>query len=154
MAQRACASVLGTLLFSLVTFAQSPNLSITKTADATPVPTGTNIGFTIKISNSNAAGTGTAFNVVMTDQLPVASIGLDFVWTISPAYTGPGTCTINGAPIPVLLLNCKFGDLSPGAQATIHVQTGTQAPPGSNAGTYVAAYEAAARARSIQQSHS
>jgi len=58
MAQPACAPMLGTLLFSSVAFAQSPNLSVAKTPDASPVATGTPIGFTITVSNSNAAGTG------------------------------------------------------------------------------------------------
>ena len=63
MVQRVSASMLAALFFSRVAFAQSPNLSFTKTADATPVATGTTIGLTITVSNSNAPITGTAFNV-------------------------------------------------------------------------------------------
>ena len=102
-----------------------PALSVTKTADATPVTTGTTIGFTIKVSN---AGPGTAFNVQLNDSL---SFG-PFPWTISPAYAGPGTCS-------VLLTNtlaCSFGNLAAGASATVHIQAPTLAPPRTSAGKY------------------
>jgi uncharacterized repeat protein (TIGR01451 family) len=131
MTDRACAPVLGTLLCSLVVLAQSPNLSVTKTADATPVPAGTTIGFTITVSNSNAAGTGTASGVVLGDSLPVAP-GLS--WTFSPAY-GAGDL-LDESP-PLFIVNCSFGNLAPGAQASIHMQSPTTAPPGSSAGTYM-----------------
>jgi uncharacterized repeat protein (TIGR01451 family) len=130
MVQRAYVSLLGTLLFSLVTFAQSPNLSVIKTADASPVPTGATIGYTVTVSNSSVAGTGTAFNAMLGDPLPATSLP----WSISPAYGGPGTCNIS--PAPALILSCNFGNLAPGASATVHVQAPTVAPPGSSAGTY------------------
>src|SRR5258706_456526 len=105
------------LLLSSVASAQSPDLSITKTADATPVVTGTPIGFTITVSNSNAPGTGTAFDVQLGDPLisPLPGVAL----SISPPYAGPGTCIINSPPS----LSCHFGDLAPGASATIHLQS-------------------------------
>jgi uncharacterized repeat protein (TIGR01451 family) len=105
----------------------APNLSVVKTADATPVPTGMPIAFTITVSNSNAAGTGTAFNVMLNDPLP-AGPGLN--WSI-PAYGGPGTCTIASQ-----VLSCTFGNLPPGAQAVVHVQSPTNVAPGSSAGGY------------------
>src|SRR5215472_15037946 len=139
MVHRAGASVSGTLLFSLVAFAQSPNLIVTKTADATSVPTGATIGFTIKVSNSTAVGTGTAFNAVLKDDPLPNNLQGGIIWTISPPYLGPGTCTISALPSPPLVqsLHCNFGDLAPGGQAMIHVQSGTLAPPNSNAGTFV-----------------
>jgi hypothetical protein len=33
-------------------------------------------------------------------------------------------------------LDCQFGNLAPGAQAIVHIQSPTTAPPGSSAGTY------------------
>src|SRR4029077_12372893 len=44
-----------------------PNLAITKTADAVSVSAGSNIGFTIGVSNS---GAGTAKDVTLSDALP------------------------------------------------------------------------------------
>ncbi|MBI3745702.1 MAG: DUF11 domain-containing protein, partial [Chloroflexi bacterium] len=60
-----------------------PALSITKTADATPVNAGDPIGFTVTVSNSNVAGTGTAKGVTVNDPLPAG-----VTWAISPASTG------------------------------------------------------------------
>src|SRR5215467_10740130 len=128
MGQRSCAPMLASVLFSLVAFAQSPNLSVTKTADATPVPTGTTIGFTITVSNSNVSGTATAANVMLNDPLP-AGTGLN--WSINPAYGGPGTCNISAQ-----ILSCAFGDMAPGDQAVVHLQSLTNPPPGSSAGAY------------------
>ena len=54
----------------------APGLSISKTADATPVSAGSNIGFTVVVSNSSAAGTGTAMGVTLNDPLP-AGTGVD-----------------------------------------------------------------------------
>jgi fimbrial isopeptide formation D2 family protein/uncharacterized repeat protein (TIGR01451 family) len=111
-----------------------PNLSVTKRADASPVTTGTTIGFTITVSNSSAAGTGTAFNAQLLDELPG---GNSLPWIISPAYGGPGTCKIVQGPLGgSFTLSCSFGNLAPGASATVHVQAPTLAPPGSSAGTY------------------
>ena len=47
-------------------------ISIEKTADASPVSAGDEIGFSIKVSNT---GAGTARDVTVTDQLPDA-VGL------------------------------------------------------------------------------
>ena len=52
---------------------QCPNLSITKTADAVTVDAGNTIGFTITLSNSSAAGTGTATGATINDPLPGGS---------------------------------------------------------------------------------
>ena len=69
-----------------------PSLTVTKTADATSVNAGQQIGFGVTVTNN---GAGTATNVTLSDPLPGGD-GID--WSISPAYAGPGTCTINGAP--------------------------------------------------------
>lgn len=97
-----------------------PNLGITKTADAASVSAGSNIGFTITVSNT---GDGTAKNATLNDPLPAGS-GVN--WEISPAYAGPGTCQINGNP-PTETLVCSFGDLASGASASVHVQSATTA---------------------------
>ncbi len=107
-----------------------PSLSVTKTADATPVPAGTTIGFTVVVQNSSTAGTGTATGVTLNDPLP-AGTGIN--WSISPAYAGPGTCTISGS-VPSQVLTCSFGDMAPGASASVHISSSTNT---GSIGTYV-----------------
>ena len=97
-----------------------PNLSITKTADAVLVDAGTSIGFTITVSNSGAAGTGTALGVTLSDALPAGS-GVD--WTIQ-SQSGGASCVINGAP-PTETLACGPIDLAPGASFSVHVTSAT-----------------------------
>jgi uncharacterized repeat protein (TIGR01451 family) len=102
---------------------QPPALTTTKTADSANVTSGSPVGFTMTVSNSSASGTGTATAVALNDPLP-AQTGLD--WSISPAYTGPGTCAISGA-VGTQTLTCSFGDLAPGASASVHVTSATTA---------------------------
>jgi uncharacterized repeat protein (TIGR01451 family) len=111
------------------TTVQCPDLSITKTADATPVSAGDPIGFLVTVSNSGAPGTGTATAVTLSDPLPS---GNGVSWVINPAYAGPGTCTITGAA-PTQTLSCSFGDLAPGASVSVHI---TSATTSASAGTY------------------
>jgi uncharacterized repeat protein (TIGR01451 family) len=99
----------------------APSLSIVKTADTPTVSAGTAIGFTITVSNSAAAGGGMATSVGISDPLP-AGPGLS--WSISPAYSGPGTCSITGAP-GSRTLNCSLADLTPGASVSVHVASPT-----------------------------
>jgi uncharacterized repeat protein (TIGR01451 family) len=101
---------------SASTTVQCPALTITKTADAASVSAGTNIGFTVTVSNSSAAGTGTAKSVTLSDALPTGS-GIS--WSIVQATP---TCAISGSP---QTLSCTFGDLAPGASATVHVTSPT-----------------------------
>ncbi len=109
---------------------QCPNLGIVKTAvPVGPVSTGHSIGFTVTVSNSNAAGTGTAFAVTMHDPLPAGS-GIN--WAISPAFGGPGTCSISGA-VGSQVLDCSLGDMAPGASAVVGIVSPTT---GSSAGHY------------------
>jgi uncharacterized repeat protein (TIGR01451 family) len=89
-------------------------LSLSKTADAATAAAGSSIGFTLMASNP---GTGTAQVVTLNDPLP-AGTGIN--WSISPAYSGPGSCGIaNGT------LSCSFGSLSSGATASVHVASTT-----------------------------
>jgi len=108
---------------------EAPALSITKTADATPVSVGTTIGFTVTVANSSAAGTGTATSVTLNDPLP-AGTGID--WSVSPAYSGPGSCSVAGA-VGSQVLSCSFGNMAPGASASVHISSATTL---ASSGTY------------------
>jgi uncharacterized repeat protein (TIGR01451 family) len=114
---------------SASTTVECPALAITKTADASPVNTGDPIGFSITVSNSGVAGTGTAKAVTLKDPLPGGS-GVD--WSIAPAYAGPGSCSITGSA-PSQTLSCSFGDMAPGASVSVHIASATTA---ASAGTY------------------
>ncbi len=100
---------------------QAPALTITKTADASPVTAGTTVGFTIAVSNSSVSGTGTATDVTINDPLPSAD-GAN--WSISPAYSGPGTCSITGSTGSQTLV-CTIGTLAKGATASVHITSST-----------------------------
>ena len=100
-------------------------LAITSTADAATVNVGSAIGFTINVSNS---GPGSETNVALNDPLPSGS---GVTWSISPAYSGPGTCSIGGS-IGSQVLSCSLGTLASGSSASLHV---TGASPG--VGVYV-----------------
>ena len=99
-------------------------LSASTTPDSTTVHPGSPIGFTINVSN---AGPGMDNGVTLSDPLPS---GAGVTWSISPAYSGPGTCSITGTT-GSQVLSCAFGNLAAGANATLHVGSAT-AP----AGTY------------------
>jgi uncharacterized repeat protein (TIGR01451 family) len=105
---------------------KAPTLAITKKADASPVTTGDAIGFSITVKNT---GGGTAIGATLSDPLPGGS-GVS--WSISPAYSGPGTCNVTGSA-PTQTLSCSFGNLASGAGASLHLASGTTA---NSAGTY------------------
>ena len=91
-----------------------PVLAITKTPDNASVDAGDSIGFTIEVTNN---GPGTAKNVTLNDPLPTTTgVG----WSISPAYAGPGTCSVVSN-----LLSCSFGDMAASASASVHVVSDT-----------------------------
>jgi uncharacterized repeat protein (TIGR01451 family) len=92
----------------------APGLNITKTADAASVASGSSIGFTVSVTN---AGPGIASAAAINDPLPSAS-GVS--WSISPAYSGPGTCTITTDPTGQTLV-CALGDMAANASASVHV---------------------------------
>ena len=100
---------------------ECPDLTATKDADGDDpeiVSAGEEIGFTITISNSDADGTGTAYNVELNDLLPVGS-GLD--WSIDPDNED---CEITGS-VGSQVLECNFGDLGPAEGASVHVVSDT-----------------------------
>jgi len=89
-------------------------LSLSKTADATPVQAGNQIGFTITVSN--AAGAATATGVAINDVLPGGS-GIS--WSESPDKT---ECTITGTP---QTLACTGITLAAGGSFSVHVISST-----------------------------
>ncbi|HVE99326.1 MAG TPA: choice-of-anchor P family protein [Mycobacteriales bacterium] len=91
-----------------------PSLVLVKTADDAQVNAGSDVGFTVSVRNT---GSGTARQVTISDPLPQ---GAGLSWTITPAYAGPGTCTIAGPT-----LSCAIGDLAPGQSASVHVSSPT-----------------------------
>ncbi len=97
---------------------ECPDLTATKTADADVVSAGESIGFTISVSNSDAEGTGTAYNVQLHDLLLAGS---DLDWAIDPANRD---CAISGA-VGAEVLDCNFGDLAPDGSASVHIVSDT-----------------------------
>lgn len=100
----------------------APAPAINKTADAATVSAGSAMGFTIAAGNG-AAATAMATTVALNDPLPP---GTGVTWSISPAYSGPGTCSITGAT-GSQTLGCSLGSLAPGATASVHVTSATSA---------------------------
>jgi uncharacterized repeat protein (TIGR01451 family) len=100
------------------------NLTVTEVPLATPVAPGNPIGFTITVTNSPG---GPVTGATLTDALPS---GTNVNWTISPAYSGPGTCAISGA-VGIQVLSCAFGTITASQSFTIGLQS-----PGSSIGTY------------------
>jgi uncharacterized repeat protein (TIGR01451 family) len=90
---------------------QCPDVTVVKTPDAGTVNAGSNAVFTIVVSNSNALGTGTAYDVTLTDNLPAG-----YVWTVGGA--DGEACDIDTEPSPDVL-SCDFGDLDAGESRTI-----------------------------------
>jgi uncharacterized repeat protein (TIGR01451 family)/fimbrial isopeptide formation D2 family protein len=92
------------------------DITLTKTPDDPSVNATDKIGFTITVSNSNAAGTGTAKGVTVNDTLPVnAGLG----WSIDAANSDPGWSIVNG--------ELRFGpaDLAAGASVSVHIVSHT-----------------------------
>jgi uncharacterized repeat protein (TIGR01451 family) len=96
------------------------NVLIQKSSDADVVSVGTDIGFTVTITNT---GAGAALGVDAEDPLPA---GPGISWSIAGA-SGPLTCSITGTA-PSQTLSCT-GDLAasgnPGAIQTVHITSST-----------------------------
>ena len=109
-----------------VTFSNTelpPALTPLKTADDEVVSAGQEIGFVVSVSNSAAAGTGLAKDVEIDDNLP-GGAGID--WEIADDSLDGGACAITGE-LGSEVLECAFGDLAPGASASVHVVSDTTA---------------------------
>jgi uncharacterized repeat protein (TIGR01451 family) len=96
-----------------VSFFASADLAISKTATPNPVVAGTNVTYTITVSN---AGASSASNVVVKDTLPAAVS----VLTVTPSV---GSCTAGIPGTPLQPLTCTIGSIATGGSATITVMT-------------------------------
>src|SRR5205814_125752 len=96
----------------------NPDLSIVKTADNNTVAAGNQIGFTIVVKHT---GNTNLTAVTLTDPLPVIA-GLGITWSVASSSPA-NTCAVAGRN-----LTCNFGDLAPGASASVHVTSPTTAP--------------------------
>jgi uncharacterized repeat protein (TIGR01451 family) len=104
---------------------EAPCMSVTVQRDAGLVPAGSTIGFTVSAFNQATPALSTTLNA----PLP-AGTGIN--WSISPAYGGPGTCSIAGT-VGSQTLACNFSILAAGTGASVHITSGTS---GSSCGTY------------------
>ena len=102
---------------------QPAEVHVTKTADDTSVSAGSQIGFTVTLSNT---GTGTATGVAFSDPLPGGS-GIN--WSISPASAG---WSISGSA-PNQSLVYTPTTLAPGFSTSVHVVSNTTS---ASCGTY------------------
>ena len=93
-----------------------PDITVVKTAVASPVSAGDPIAFDITVSNSNVTGTGTAYNVTLTDPLPNG-----ITWS-----ENSGACTITGTGDDQVL-TCSWASLAKGASATVRISGTTSA---------------------------
>jgi uncharacterized repeat protein (TIGR01451 family) len=96
---------------------QCPDVTVSKSADATPINAGATAGFTITVTN---LGPGTARSVTLTDTLPGIN-GLN--WSIVSQPAG-NPCSISGA-VGSQTLSCAFGDLTSGASRVVHITSPT-----------------------------
>ncbi len=90
-----------------------PNLTIGKTVDLPQVPVGTQVIFTIVVTNN---GTADATNVTLSDPVPSQ-------FQVLSASTTKGTVQINGQVVTVTI-----GTMAPGEVVTITVVTRAQTP--------------------------
>jgi hypothetical protein len=107
-------------------------MCLVKRADAVRVSAGSPIGFTLFVANDLhqfPPEQNMLFGVTLDDPLP-AGTGVN--WSISPTYSGPGSCSIAGA-VGNQSLSCSFGDFFPGDFATMHVSSPTSTQ---SCGTY------------------
>src|SRR5205085_1308197 len=102
-----------------------PNLTITKTADNASVNAGSDIGFTVTLSN---AGPGSATGASISDPLP-GGTGVD--WSID-SNTPASSCSISGTA-PTQTLSCGPATVASGGSVTVHVTSHTTS---ASCGTY------------------
>ena len=82
---------------------------------------------TIGFTNTITAPANPITNVTLNDPLPPGP-GTPVTWMFSPAYTGPGTCLLNGMA-GSQVLSCNFGNLAATQVVSVGV-TATNAPAG------------------------
>jgi uncharacterized repeat protein (TIGR01451 family) len=105
-----------------VTFTNAgpPQLAVVKTPDAATFTQGSQVSFTIVVSNPAPAGSQAATSVTLNDALPGAG-GL--VW--ATATTTQGTCT---NPIVGNALSCQLGTIAAGGSVTVTVTSSSTTP--------------------------
>jgi uncharacterized repeat protein (TIGR01451 family) len=100
----------------------APNLTITKTADTSPVNAGDTIGFTVEIKNTgDAAASGASLN----DPLPAGS-GTGVTWAIDTTTGTPAKFSLTGAA-GSQKLGLASSAIPPGADYTVHITAATAA---------------------------
>ena len=98
------------------------NLTITKTADASPVNAGDQIGFTVEVKNTgNAAATSASLN----DPLPAGS-GTGVTWAVDNSTGTPAKFVLSGAA-GSQTLGLASSTIPIGADYTIHITASTSA---------------------------
>jgi len=102
-----------------------PDLTITKTADNASVNAGSDIGFTVTLTNT---GAGSATGVSISDALP-GGTGVD--WSID-SNTPASSCSITGTA-PTQTLTCGPATVASGGSITVHVTSHTTS---ASCGTY------------------
>jgi uncharacterized repeat protein (TIGR01451 family) len=113
------------MLMPQAALATTASISIVNKADATSVPPGGAIGFTVTIVNT---GTATDNSLTLTDPLPAGSPGVN--WTIDTTVDTPDDFTITGSAgsqslvfSPALI---GFGDsLALGQSISVHITAST-----------------------------
>ena len=99
---------------------EKPNLTITKTPDGQTINAGEDVVFDITVANSNADGTGTAKDVVLTDPLPQGVAG---DWELVAPV--PAGCTIDTTDPQPDDLSCTQRNLGKGESLTVKVKAPT-----------------------------
>jgi uncharacterized repeat protein (TIGR01451 family) len=106
---------------------KTPNVSITKTADAASVNAGSNIGFTITVTNTGVAD---ATGVMISDSLPGGTGATPVHWAESPDNPD---CTISGSDGSQSLSCGPVTVTAGGGSFSVHVSASTTA---ANCGVY------------------
>lgn len=110
---------------------KTPNVSITKTADAASVNAGSPIGFTITVTNSGVAD---ATGVTLSDPLPGGTgVVTPVHWTIASQSGAGGTCAIAGSDGSQTLSCGPVTLAAGGGSLSVHV---TATTTGENCGVY------------------
>jgi uncharacterized repeat protein (TIGR01451 family) len=99
---------------------QPPQLTVAKSPKAGTFTQGGQTSFTIVVSNPAPAGSSSATNVTLTDQLP-GNGGL--VWSNVGINPAQGSCTIVAN-----LLSCNLGTIAVGGSVTVTVTSAATAP--------------------------
>ena len=95
-----------------------PQLKVVKTPDNGTFTSGSQVSFTIVVSNPAGAGAQSATNVQLSDQLP-GNGGLTFI----NVTQSQGSCTIVSN-----LLSCSLGTIAAGGSVTVTVSTAATTP--------------------------